>query len=221
MRAPAAALAAFALIGAAGSASAAPSAYDIAFVAEFEKACVPGRLRYETSLQAAAAAGWAVVALDVHPELKAIMEFAETETLDDDFTEATFDATVYSKEIDGTAHHLVVSRASAIIGDRDDPLNPWVFLACHLYNLDATVPLDPAPVTALIGNPISATHPGPGGAIAHVWGPPCPMPRTGDTYLSFIPEGSPLAGTVPFTGVALNFSTSELDPGAEPPDPYC
>lgn len=221
MRVPVFVSAALAAVTVGGPAVAAPSAYDIQFVAEFGKACVPGRLRYDTSVEAAAAAGWVVVGPDAHPELRAIMELAEAEALDSDLTEASFEYIAYAKEIDGGEHHLVVSRSSAVIGDPDDPLNPWVHVGCHLYNLDATVPVDPEPVTDLIGNPISATHPGPDGTIAHVWGPPCPMPRTGDTYLSFVAEGSPLTAMVPFTGVALNFSTSELDPGAEPPDPYC
>lgn len=221
MRRTASTLGALAIAGLVGPAAAAPSDYDITFVAEFEQACVPGRLRYETSLQAAVDAGWAEVAPDAHPELQAIMALAEAEALDSDLTDASFDAAIYGKDIDGTEHYLIVSRTSAVIGDPDDSLNPWVFLGCHLYNLDATKPLDPEPVTALIGNPISATHPGPGGTIAHVWGPPCPMPRTGDTYLSFVAEGSALTAMVPFTGIVLNFSTSELDPGAEPPDPYC
>jgi hypothetical protein len=221
MRAPVVVLVALAAIGGYGPAAAAPSAYDIAFVAEFEKACVPGRLRYETSMDAAVDAGWLAIAPDAHAELRAIMEMAESEALDSDLTDTSFEYTAYAKDIDGAEHYLVVSRSSAVIGDPDDPLNPWVFLACHLYNLDATAPLDPEPVTALTGNPISATHPGPGGTITHVWGPPCPMPRTGDTYLSFVAEGSPMAGMVPFTGISLNFTTSGLEPGEAVPDPYC
>ena len=220
MRAPAAVLAAFATIGATGHAAAAPSAYDVALVAEFERACVPGRLRYETTRAAAVAAGWTEVSTDAHAELRAIMELAEAEALDGDLADASFEYAAYSKAIMGAEHYLVVSRASAVIGEPDDPLNPWVFLGCYLYNLDATVPLAPEPVTVLIGKPISQTREGKG-VVYHVWGPPCPMPRTGDTHLSFVAEGSEVAEMVPFTGIALNFTTSELDPGAEPPDPYC
>jgi hypothetical protein len=199
---------------------AAPSAYDWAFVSAFEAACVPGRLSYEASLAAAAAAGWVATGADSHPELAAIMAMAEQEALDPELTDARFDHAIYAKDIEGVAHHLVVSRASMVIGEPDDPLNPWVFVGCHLYNLDATQPVDPVPVTALIGNPISRTEEQEG-ALSHVWGPPCPMPRTGDTYLSFVAEGSPATRLVPFTGTALNFSTSELPEGEPVPDPYC
>jgi hypothetical protein len=145
---------------------------------------------------------------------------AEAEALDAELTDASFEYAVYAKAIEGTEHHLVVGRSSFVIGEPDDPLNPWVYVGCYLYNLDASSPLDPEPVTALVGNPIGQTRES-DGVVSHIWGPPCPMPRTGDTYLSFVAEGSELAGQVPFTGIALHFTTSELDAGAEPPDPHC
>lgn len=191
-----------------------------AFVAEFEQACVPGRLNYQSSLAAAEAAGWNPVAPEVHPELAAMMQLSESEALKpaDGLSDVSFVFQAFAKPVGETVLHLVVSRGSAVIGEPDDPLNPWVFLGCHLYDLDATAPIDPAPVTVLIGNPISRTEER-GGLITHVWGPPCPMPRTGDTYLSFVPEGA--TTIVPFTGIALNFTTSELPAGEPVPDPYC
>lgn len=196
---------------------AAPSAYDTAFVAEFEKACVPGRLRYEDSRKAAEAAGWVATSAQSHPELQALMARSETEALAPDLVGATFTYQAYAKEFAGVTHHLVVSRSGAVIDDQDDPL---VFVGCYLYNFEATAPVDPEPVTTLIGNPNSDTHEM-DGAISHIWGPPCPMPRTFDTYLNFVAAGSQATEIVPFTGVALNFSTSELPPGEPVPDPYC
>jgi len=200
----------------------APSAYDQAFVDAFATACVPGRLSYGTSLGAAVSAGWVPVDPEAHAELAAVMERAAEEALaaEEDLDELSFFFEAFAKQIEGVTHHLVISRSSAVIGGKDNPINPWVYVGCHLYNFDATVPLDPQPVTALIGNPISQTQQSEG-QISHVWGPPCPMPRTGDSYLNFVAEGSPAATIVPFTGVALNFSTSELDVGEPVPDPYC
>ncbi|MGV3650633.1 MAG: hypothetical protein ACO1OK_04365 [Devosia sp.] len=194
----------------------APSAYDLAFVAEFEQACVPGRLGYETSLDAARDAGWTPTTADAHPELAAVMALGEAAALDPEL-EATFAYTVHAKTIEGLPHFLVVSTTSAVISDPDDP---WIQTGCYLYNFDATSPLDPAPVTALIGNPISATREGEG-ATSVIWGPPCPMPMTGDTYLSYIAEGSPLIAQVPMTGIALNFTTTALAEGDPVPEPYC
>lgn len=191
-----------------------------AFVAEFEKACVPGRLTYAGSIEAAGVAGWRPVTPDVHPELAAMMEMSATEALkaEEGLSDLSFDYQAFAKPFQDGELHLVVSRSSAVIGEPDDPLNPWVFLGCHLYDLDATAPIAPEPVTALIGNPVSQTEEQ-DGVITHVWGPPCPMPRTGDTYLSFVPEGG--TDVVPFTGLALNFTTSELPAGEPVPDPYC
>jgi len=198
-----------------------PSAYDRAFVAEFEQACVPGRLGYETSRQAASAAGWREVGQDAHPELDAMMQIAERAILEDDeLDDPTFDATFYGKDIEGRSHFLVVSRSSFVIGDPDDPLNPWAYIGCYLYDFDATQPVDPAPVSDMVGKPISHSI-SDETITTHVWGPPCPMPRTGDTYLSYIPDGSPLVARTGFSGQVLKFETSEPDPGAPEPEPYC
>ncbi len=203
-----------------GPAIAAPTAYDIAFVSEFAEACVPGRLTYEGTKAAVLKAGWSEVTADAHPELSAMMAISEREAKAPDLTDPTFDYALYSKPIEGSPHYMVVSRASAIIGEPDDPLNPWAYVGCYLYNFEAAAPIDPEPVTALIGNPISNSqidmH-----INAWLWGPPCPMPRTGDTYLTFIPEVSQYKEQTGFSGLVLKFDTSELDPGAAVPDPYC
>jgi len=196
---------------------AAPSAYDTAFVAAFEAACVPGRLTYASSREAAVAAGWSETDRTSHAELDAILALSEAEAADPEFP-AEYEMTVYGKAVEGRPHHLVISRTSVKIEETDE--HPFVLVGCYLYDLDATVPVDPAAVTALIGNPISRTQEDQG-AISHLWGPPCPMPRTADTYLSYVAEGSEMAAQIPFTGVALNFSTSELRAGEPVPDPYC
>lgn len=193
-----------------------------AFVAEFERACVPGRLTYAATLSASAAAGWTSVASEAHPELAAVMAMSKAEAdslaADPDFSETQFNSASFAKLVGGRPHYLVVSRSSAVIDGAGDRNNPWVFVGCYLYDFDASEPLDPAAVTALVGNPISRSEER-DGVVANVWGPPCPMPRTGDTYLSFVPDGS--TTVVPFSGVALNFSTSELPEGEPVPDPYC
>jgi len=54
-----------------------------------------------------------------------------------------------------------------------------------------------------------------------IWGPPCPMPRTGDTYLTFIPEVSQYKDQTGFTGLVLKFDTSEPKPDEVVPASYC
>jgi hypothetical protein len=209
-------LAALVALCAAGTpALAAPTEYDVAFVKAFEEACVPGRLGYQSTRDAAEAAGWEALA-GYTPELAALLMAGEEAAADPEL-KATYEVAAYGREVEGLPHFLVVTRTSAVITEGEAP---FVQVGCYLYNFDATVPVDPEPVTALIGNPISRTDEAQG-AISHVWGPGCTMPRTFDTYLGFVAEGSEAAASVPFTGVSLNFSTSEPAPGEEVPETYC
>ncbi len=217
MRTGVAAAAAFVLSMGGSSALAAPAPYDIAFVSEFADACVPGRLGYETTQQAATDAGWAEVAPAVNPEFAGLMARSEAEATADPELPTIFEYRAYAKVIEGTEHHLLVSRAEITMTEGEDP---WVLIGCYLYNFDAAAPIDPEPVSALIGNPIAQSqvdmH-----LTSYVWGPPCPMPRTGDTYLIFIPEVSQYEEQTGFSGLVLKFTTSEPDPGEAVPETYC
>lgn len=206
------------LVAALGAAPilAAPSAYDQAFADAFGKACIPGRLSYDASRAAALDAGWREVPRSDNAELDALMALSEKEAQDPEL-DATFTYAAYANEIDGLPHYLVVSRTSAVISEGD---TPWVQVGCYLYNFDATAPVDPAPVSALLATEISQSAEQ-DGIVSHVWGPPCPMPRTLDTYLSFVPEGSAAAEGFVFSGAALNFTTSEPEPDEVVPDSYC
>lgn len=206
-----------ALLASGLTAAQATTAYDQAFVDAFAEACVPGRLGYDTTQQSALAAGWSVVERTDHPELTVIMDKSDAALAAETEFEITSETVLFARDIAGSRHHLAVSYASFVF---DEDPDPWNTVGCHLYNLDAVTKLDPAPVTTLVGKPISRSEEQ-DGAVAVVWGPPCPMPRTGDTYLSFIAEGSPMADQTGFTGIALNFSTSVPDPGEEVPETYC
>lgn len=216
MRAGAAAAAAF-VLSMGGSPALAVPAYDIAFVSEFADACVPGRLGYETTQQAATAAGWAAVEPNVNAEFAGLMARSEAEAAADPELPTVFQYQAYAKAIEGIEHYLVVSRAEITMTEGEDP---WVLIGCYLYNFDAVAPIDPEPVTALTGNPIAQSqvdmH-----LASYVWGPPCPMPRTGDTYLTFVPEVSQYKEQTGFSGLVLKFTTSEPDPGEVVPDTYC
>lgn len=214
-----AAFAALALVAVSPAGAVESEDYGRAFVDAFAEACVPQRLSYPGTQAQAVSAGWSPAERTADPELDAMMAVAEA-AADDPELPTEFDYHIYTRPIAAQTHYLVVSRASFTIGEADDPLNPWVYIGCYLYNLDATAPIDPAPVSALTGNPI-ANEVDQEGLVSYVWGPPCPMPRTGDTYLSFIADDSPHVSQTGFSGLMMKFDTSEPDPGAEPPEPYC
>lgn len=204
---------------AATPALAVPAQYDIDFVSEFADVCVPQRMSYPGTQETALATGWIEVKRDAHPELDAMMAVSEEMAAAPDL-QATFEYKLYSKQIADIDHYLVVSRMSAIIGEPTDPINPWVYVGCYLYNLDATAAIDPEPVTALIGKPIANSQVDET-VVGYTWGPPCAMPRTGDTYLTYLPEGNEYAAQAGFSGLVLKFDTSEPDPGEEVPATYC
>lgn len=208
-----------ALVAALGAAPAlaAPTAYDLAFVSEFAEACVPQRLSYPGTQDNALAKGWTAVERSAHPELDAMMAISEAAAADPELIDATYQYRIFSKPIEGQPHYLLVSRAGAAIEEGGDP---WITIGCYLYNFEALAPIDPEPVSALTGQPIANSQ-----INMHIngwiWGPPCPMPRTLDTYLTFIPEVSQYKDQTGFTGLVLKFSTSEPKPGEVVPDSYC
>lgn len=213
----AAALVGFVAAAAATPTLAVPSQYDIAFVSEFADACVPQRMSYPGTKETALAAGWTEVQRTAHPELDGMMALSEAAMQAPDLIDPRIEYAMFSKAIQNAPHFLVVSRSSALIekgGDR------WTYVGCYLYNFDAAAPIDPEPVTALIGQPIANSQ-----TDMHingwVWGPPCRMPRTGDTYLTFIPEVSQYKDETGFTGLVLRFATSEPGPDEVVPSTYC
>jgi hypothetical protein len=213
-----AALAGFVAALAVTPALAVPAQYDIAFVTEFAESCVPQRMSYPGLQQTALAQGWTEVRRTAHPELDAMMGVSEAAMAAPDL-EATFEYKVYSKPIEGRDHFLLVSRTSANVGGADEP-DFWNIISCYLYDFDAAAPIDPEPVTALIGKPIAQSH-SDESMVAYSWGPPCAMPMTLDTYLTWVPDGSEHAKAAGFSGLVLKFETSEPDPGEVVPSTYC
>jgi hypothetical protein len=190
---------------------------DQAFVDAFGAACLPGRLSFEATREAALAAGWSVVERTDHAELAAVMSRSDQEMSGEDDLEIDHETTLYARDIAGVRHHLAVSHLSSVISGNDDP---FVQVGCQLYNFDATGPVDPAPLSALLDTPIAYSIDR-DGLLGHVWGPPCSMPRTFDTYLSHISADTPAARATGFSGVSLSFSTSTPAPGEIVPETYC
>lgn len=197
---------------------AAPAPYDIAFVSEFADACVPQRMSYAGTQETALAEGWSRVERNAHPELEAMMAISEAAVAASADLEATFEYAIYSKPIEGRDHYLLAARTTANVGG--DTPKFWNVISCYLYDFDASAPIDPEPVTALIGQPVARSH-SDESMVAHAWGPPCKMPMTLDTYMTWVPDGSEHAKQAGFSGLVLKFETSEPEPGEVVPSTHC
>lgn len=185
-----------------------------AFVSAFGEVCIPERLSYKGTLALAGNLGWRPVVTGenveydrfiVHSESLLAQEVSE----DPDLVQGSGGAW-FTREIGGRPHLLAVSYLLT------DYLNS---VGCYLYDFNATAPIDPEPVTRLLGHEIAYSSDGddplyavdPELLISTVWGPPPRLPRTLDTYLTFIPRGSEVEAQTGFSGLLLKFSTSLPD----------
>ncbi|WP_157970068.1 hypothetical protein [Pelagibacterium sediminicola] len=185
-----------------------------AFVAAFGEVCIPERLSYKGTLALAEKLGWSPVITGENADYDRFMahaadllarEIAE----DPDFIEGS-DIAWFTREIGGWSHLLTISYLLTEYLDT---------VGCYLYHFAATEPIDPNAVTRLLEQPIAYTTDGgdpfyavdPAALVTTVWGPPPALPRTGDTYLTFIPEGSEVAAQTGFSGLVIKFSTSLPD----------
>ena len=198
--------AAVALLAATGPGPAQANAYSAAFVDAFAKACAPQRESYDGSLAQARSEGWSPVDVASNDELAAVMgksdaglDEARAEGLAMDFRYQAF-----AREIDGRQLHLLVSYAESDVIDE---------VGCYLYDFAASEPVDRAAVSGFIGAEPTEVLDDPG-IVSAVWAPPASMPRTLDTYLTYIPAGSEHVEAGGFDGVVLKFSTSAPDKGA-------
>lgn len=173
------------------------------FVALFAEACVPQRLSYQGTLDQAAKSQWLAVFPDAHEELGVAMakSAAGAAEAEKEGVLKDFQYRVFGRQTPDGDRFLVVSYTASDYLDE---------IGCYLYDFDATKPASPEPVSALIGSEPAQSQ-SDETIVAHVWGPPASMPRTLDTYLTFIPPGSPHAETAGFDGVVLKFTTSVPD----------
>lgn len=182
------------------------------FVQTYERACLnEHRLSYEALVADAGGAGWTPIDKTHNPELSQMMAISETAMVDPEFPEMTFEVSLFSRVRDAEEFILVIDRVT-------EP-DIITLTGCYLYDLDAVQTLDPARVTALLEHPIayetnvegSDYYADPAEIITTVWGPPQKYPRQFDTYLTFIPPGSPLKAQTGFDGLVLKTSASEPD----------
>lgn len=193
------ALGAILLLSGAGGAVAS-DVWAAAFTETFRAACVPQRLSYEGTIAEAVGLGWARFDPVGHPEFGAVMA-KSAEALKDageDLPGMSYRHETFAREVEGRALHLVVSFMESEYLDA---------VGCYLYDFAATEPVAAATVTNILGIKPAQAHRDET-MVAYVWGPPPSMPRTLDTYLIFVPAGSPYAEQAGFDGQVLKFSTS-------------
>lgn len=178
-----------------------------AFVEAFRTACVPQRLSFEGTAEQARVEGWTAVEDEDHAELAAVLAKSEEgmREAEDEGLEIDFRYEAFARPHGEGRLHLVVSLAASDYLDE---------VGCYLYDFEATAPIDPNAVTAMIGHPPVQSH-ADDTITANVWGPSEGMPRTLDTYLTYIPPGSPLVDQGGFDGTVLKFTTSAPEDDGE------
>ena len=185
---------------------AAPSAYDQAFVSAFADACIPGRLSYEATQQAAMAAGWVATDFGADPQLAIIETLSADVAKKLEPLKGKMVYTAYAKAIEGAPHYLVLSFA-----DLGPAAVNEAVVGCFLYNFKAAASVDPEAVTALLGAPFADSQ-----VDMHIasysWAPPEKLPGTRETYLTFVPEVSQYEAQTGFSGQVLQFNTTVTSP---------
>ncbi len=185
-------------LGGAGPA-AAEADWSGTFVGVFQSTCVPERLSYEGTLSQAGSQGWSDFDPAEHAEFSTMMNIVDEAVKGGaEDMKMTFVSETLSKDVGGRPLHLVVSLVTSEHLDA---------VGCYLYDFDAAAPIETSAVSNLLGVKPAQIHRDETIEGA-VWGPPPSMPRTLDTYLTYIPPGSPLVNMTGFDGVVLKFTTS-------------
>lgn len=190
----------------------------------FRAACVPHRQDYAAMNAALAQSGWVRVQETDHPELAAVQAVVRAEMADPDMPETTLDQSIWAQTIRGRRLHVVTSRMDAMIGEtRDDDgdgvIQEWERahsfrrVDCGLWDFDAAEPVAPGAMTAWTASLPVQSFDLPGQLIGGTWNVHAIMPGTGEVHVGFIPEGSPFAARLGFTGLSITQSSVPI--GAE------
>ena len=188
---------------AAGVSPAVANGFSAAFVDAFKSACVPQRLSYKGTVEQAKAEGWATFDVVSHPEFDAVMKLSAKglEEAKAEGLAVAFQYEAFAKTVSDRPLHLVVSFGETEYLDE---------IGCYLYDFGAEAPVIANDVSGALGiKPAQSMETAE--LSGHVWGPPPSMPRTLDTYLTYIPKGSPNVEAAGFDGVVLKFTTSAPD----------
>jgi len=178
----------------------------------FGEACLPVRLSFEKSKTHAETIGWKLALESDDPELEKVMEKSVAAANDPENPDWKMAYNLYSKQANNKRLYLVMTRFYA-----PDVIT---LIGCYIYDFDASEPVEPEQVSALLKHKIAYSslnksgdaYADPAKIITHVWGPPPSLPRQFDTYLSYIPKNSPLVEKTGFSGIVLKSSASEPRP---------
>ncbi len=187
-----------------------PTASSASAVADaFASACLPQRLSFDKANAHAMKTGWSQVLDSDDPELESVMTRGRKAAHDPENPDWRLISNTLVKETKGKRLYLVLTRMVA-----PDVIT---LLGCYIYDFNAKAPTPPQSVSTLLKHKIAYSTldktgdawADPAQIISHVWGPPPSLPRQFDTYLSFIPENSPLVAKTGFSGTVLKSSASE------------
>ncbi|WP_127144236.1 hypothetical protein [Pelagibacterium montanilacus] len=179
------------------------------FVALYAEACFPERFSFDATLAHAQSIGWTdrdLVLFDPYTRLMEASRQGYEAEIADGFEAEMRIAGLWRKD-EGRTYVFVVTE---VLSEHID------LVGCYVYDFDATAPIDPAFVTDLLGQPIAYRTDGDDPLFAQpeseivsvVWGPPPDYPRMLDTYLTFLPEGSPHEAVTGFSGLMIKSETS-------------
>jgi hypothetical protein len=188
---------------AAGASPAVANGFSAAFVAAFKSACIPQRLSYQGTVDHAKSDGWAAFEVVSHPEFDAVMKLSAKglEEAKAEGLAVAFQYQAFAKTVSDRPLHLIVSLGETEYLDE---------IGCYLYDFSAEQAIVANDVSGALGiKPAQSMETAE--LSGHVWGPPPSMPRTLDTYLTYIPKGSPNVEKAGFDGVVLKFTTSAPD----------
>ena len=188
---------------AAGVSPVVANGFSTAFVDAFKSACIPQRLSYQGTVDHAKTDVWATFDVVSHPEFDAVMKLSAKglEEAKAEGLEVAFQYEAFAKTVSDRPLHLIVSFAESEYIDE---------IGCYLYDFSAESPIVANDVSGALGiKPAQSMETAE--LSGHVWGPPPSMPRTLDTYLTYIPKGSPNVEKAGFDGVVLKFTTSAPD----------
>lgn len=162
----------------------------------FRAACIPDRTSSWATELRAAQEGWTKVETNDNPELDDLTRKSRSEM-------TAPDATVlnpYRKELASGPAYLVVM--SSLSGGGISTVS------CHLYDFEATEPIDLKAIVAWLGKQPSEVGGAPREGFMQKWVGLDMLPGS-DVYAGFIPPDSPVIPNTGFSGVALRINSVE------------
>lgn len=188
----------------------------------FRAACVPHRQDYAAMNAALEADGWRRVEESDHPELASTQAVVRAGLAEDDLPEMTVQQALWGRAVDGRRLYVVTSRMDAMIGEtRDDDgdgviqdwekAHPFNRIGCGLWDFDAETPVDPGAMTVWTASLPVQSFDVPGQIIGGTWNVYDMMPGTPEVHVGFVPEGSPFAQRLGFTGLSITLSSVPIE----------